>query len=216
MAERRDGVLQLQVPDLGEVFDPRSVKCPAAAATHASPHQMGYGPPQPLPSSQCHILIPRFCSMVDHQTSPDAAMQQQQSRLLANEDISLGPCYNVLGVCGGGKSIDQNLKREMKNKRKREEAKENSPSQMQNNSPTAETMPSEDSTFEVGNAPPPPHKKKRWSADEDRKLAQLAEKEKSLTKITCSEISHQMEKKGQWTVEEYENIIRMQREFGNQ
>jgi hypothetical protein len=80
-------------------------------------------------------------SMVDHQTSLDAAMQQQQSRLLANEDISLGQCYNVLGICGGGKSIDQNLQREMTNKLKREEAKENSPSQMQNNSPTAETMP---------------------------------------------------------------------------
>ena len=105
---------------------------------------------------------------------------------------------------------------------------------MQNNSPTAETMQSEDSTFEVGNALPP-HKKKRQSADEDGKLVQLVEKEKSLTRIKLSEISNQMgnrsgqqcrrryinslkpdAKKGQWTAEEDDKIIRMQAKFGNQ
>ena len=124
----------------------------------------------------------------------------------------------------------------MDNKRKRVEEKEKdtSPSEMQNNLPTAETMPSEDSTLDMGNELPP-HKKKRWGADEDGKLAQLVEKEKSLTRINWSEISHQMEnrsakqcreryinslkpdaKKGQWTAEEDDNIIRMQAIFGNQ
>ncbi len=109
------------------------------------------------------------------------------------------------------------------------------PSKMQSISPTAETMTGEDSTLDVGNGAPPPHKKKRWSADEDEKLAQLVEKEKSLTRINWSEISHQLEnrsakqcreryinslkpdvKKGQWTAEEDDNIIRMQATFGNQ
>ena len=102
-------------------------------------------------------------------------------------------------------------------------------------------MTSDDSTSDE-----PRHMKKRWSADEDSKLAQLVENapaaEKrtgdgkcNFIKINWSKLSRKMEnrtakqcreryinslkpdgKKGQWTEEEDENIIRMQAEFGNQ
>ena len=112
---------------------------------------------------------------------------------------------------------------------------------MQEETLTVGIMTSDDSTSDA-----PRRMKKRWSADEDSKLAQLVENAPAaenrtgdgtcnFTRINWSELSRQMEnrtakqcreryinslkpdgKKGQWTEEEDENIIRMQAEFGNQ
>ena len=104
-------------------------------------------------------------------------------------------------------------------------------------------MSSDDSTSDA-----PRHMKKRWSTEEDAKLAHIVEnalavekrtRDGQFTRINWSELSCQMEnrtakqcreryinslkpslkkngKKGQWTEEEDDNIIRMQAEFGNQ
>ncbi len=90
-------------------------------------------------------------------------------------------------------------------------------------------MSSDDSTSDALR-----HMKKRWSFEEDRKLAQLVENTPG-ARINWSELSRQMEKrtakqcrerymnnlkpdgkKGQWTEEEDDNIMRMQATFGNQ
>ena len=108
----------------------------------------------------------------------------------------------------------------------RKEAANFSPSQMREG-----TTSSDKSAPDVGNAPRPT--KKKWSAEEDRKLAQLVEINPA-ARINWPELSRQMEnrtgkqcreryinslkpdgKKGQWTEEEDEKIIRMQAMFGN-
>ena len=126
----------------------------------------------------------------------------------------------------------------MENQQK--ESRTISPSQMQEETRTVGMMTSDDSTSDA-----PRHMKKRWSADEDSKLAQLAENAPAaelstgdgkcnFSRINWSELSRQMEnrtakqcreryinslkpdgKKGHWTDEEDEKIIRMQAEFGN-
>ncbi len=96
---------------------------------------------------------------------------------------------------------------------------------------TVGTTSSDNSTPDVENAPR--RTTKRWTAEEDRKLTQLVENTPA-TKINWPELSRQMEnrtgkqcreryinslkpdgKKGQWTEEEDEKIIRMQAVFGN-
>jgi hypothetical protein len=127
-------------------------------------------------------------------------------------------------------------------KNQREEAAKISPSQMQERTLTVGSMSNDNSTSDVGNAPR--RKTKRWSAEEDRKLAQLvansAEERRlasgiSFTGVNWSGLARQLDnrtakqcreryinslkpdgKKGQWTEEEDDSIMRMQAMFGNQ
>ena len=113
----------------------------------------------------------------------------------------------------------------------REETANFSPSQMREQTLTVGTTSSDNSTPDVGNAPR--RTTKRWGAEEDRKLAQLVENTPA-ARINWPELSRQMEnrtgkqcreryinslktdgKKGHWTEEEDETIIRMQAMFGN-
>lgn len=55
-------------------------ECPAAAAAYARQHQMGYGPPHPLPLAQYHAPVPLLGDMMDNQTSQDAALSSRQQQ----------------------------------------------------------------------------------------------------------------------------------------
>ncbi|KAL3765621.1 hypothetical protein ACHAW5_008278 [Stephanodiscus triporus] len=127
-------------------------------------------------------------------------------------------------------------------KNQREEATQISLSQMQEGTLTVRSMSNEKSTSDVGNAPR--RKTKRWSAEEDRKLAQLVAKSAeerrlasgiSFTGVNWAGLARHLDnrtakqcreryinslkpdgKKGQWTEEEDDSIMRMQAMFGNQ